>query len=191
MTAEGGVDPTLANKCLDLCQALLCQGMPFTISISMGSFNLSLDTRKESKDSGLMARKKPSPSTLRRNARRRQDFLKRKEDSAKEPVVMEEPVNMEGWCSELVDKGSESRSVTVRLKKKPPKITQLDGHLEEVSSDAQVQTEETKTSTKAVQTIRTAAVLGFSGVSQTNTPRLPEHRPYGWHIGPYVPPHRS
>ena len=191
MTAVGGVDPTLANKCLDLCQALLCQGMPFTISISVGSFNLSLDTRKESKDSGPRARKKPSPSTLRRNARRRQDFLKRKEDSVKEPepVVMEEPVDMESWSSELVD--SESRSVTVRLKKKPSKITQLDGHLEEVFSDAKVQTEETQTSTKAVQTISTAAVLGFSGVSQTNTPRLPEHKPYGWHIGPYVPPHRS
>ena len=78
MTALGESDPNLATKCLDFCQAQSSQGVAFNFSLSIGStFSFSLDTRgKASMSSGT---KKKSPSTLRRNARHRKEFLKKKQ----------------------------------------------------------------------------------------------------------------
>ena len=44
-------DPALANKCLDLCQALISQGKAFTFALTHTSTSLtfSLDTRGEEK----------------------------------------------------------------------------------------------------------------------------------------------
>ena len=79
MTAVGETDSSLATQCLDFCQALARQGKDFKFSITIGStFTFSLDT-KESKanlPSGTQRRK--SPSTLRRNAKRREEFLAKK-----------------------------------------------------------------------------------------------------------------
>ena len=79
MTAVGESDPNLASKCLDFCQALSSQGVAFNFSLSIGStFSFSLDTRgKAPMSSGT---KKKSPSTLRRNARRRKEFLEKKQN---------------------------------------------------------------------------------------------------------------
>ena len=84
----GGVDLgeiNLATKCLDFCQALSSQGVAFNFSLSIGStFSFSLDTRgKASLSPGT--KKKSSPSTLRRNARRRKKFLEKKQNPA--PVI--------------------------------------------------------------------------------------------------------
>ena len=82
MSAVGEIDPNLATKCLDLCQALSSQGVAFNFSLSIGStFSFSLDTRgKASFSPGT--KKKSSPSTLRRNARRRKEFLEKKQNPA-------------------------------------------------------------------------------------------------------------
>ena len=79
MTAVGESDPTLATKCLDFCQALTSQGVAFKFSLTIGpTFSFSLDTRgKAPMSSGT---KKKSPSTLRRNARRRKEFLEKKQN---------------------------------------------------------------------------------------------------------------
>ena len=79
MTAVGESDPNLATKCLDFCQALSSQGVAFNFSLSISStFFFSLDTRgKAPMASGT---KKKSPSTLRRNARRRREFLEKKQN---------------------------------------------------------------------------------------------------------------
>ena len=75
-------DSSLANKCLDLCLALAGQGKAFRFSLTIGStFTFSLDSR-EGKETALPSRKKKSPSTLRRNAKRKEDFLKKKSTSA-------------------------------------------------------------------------------------------------------------
>ena len=75
-------DSSLANKCLDLCLALAGQGKAFRFSLTIGStFTFSLDSR-EGKETPLPSRKKKSPSTLRRNAKRKEDFLKKKSTSA-------------------------------------------------------------------------------------------------------------
>ena len=82
MTAVGESDPSLATKCLDFCQALSSQGVAFNFSLSLGStFSFSLDTRvKASVSPGT--KKRSSPSTLRRNARRKEEFLKKKQHPA-------------------------------------------------------------------------------------------------------------
>ena len=76
-TAASGED-SMASKCLAFCQALVSQGQVFNFSLSIGSdFTFSLDTR--SKASGSQRKKKPSPSTIRRNAKRRAEFMAKKQ----------------------------------------------------------------------------------------------------------------
>ena len=73
-----GVDMTLAIKCLDFCQALTGQGIPFNFTLNLGScFNFSLDTRKKAASPEIV-KKKLSPSSLRRNAKRKEEFMKKK-----------------------------------------------------------------------------------------------------------------
>ena len=79
MAAVNESDFSLVNKCLELCHALAGQGKAFRFSLTIGStFTFSLDSR-EGKKTPLPSRK--SPSTLRRNAKRKEDFLKKKSSS--------------------------------------------------------------------------------------------------------------
>ena len=80
MTAVNETDSSLTTKCLDFCQALASQGKEFKFAITVGStFTFSLDTR-EGKET-LPTRSKKSPSTQRRNAKRRKEFLIKKSTS--------------------------------------------------------------------------------------------------------------
>ena len=80
MAAVNESDSSLTNKCLDLCHALAGQGKVFKFSLTIGStFTFSLDSREDKEI--LPKRKRKSPSTLRRNAKRREDFLKKKSTS--------------------------------------------------------------------------------------------------------------
>ena len=77
MTAVGDVDTSLASKCMDFCQALASQGQAFSFSLTTGpDFSFSLDTR--SKAASPDTKKKASPSTRRRNAKRREEHLQQK-----------------------------------------------------------------------------------------------------------------
>ena len=82
MTGVGETDSSLATQCLALCQSLTSQGMVFNFSLAIGStFSFSLDTKsKEALPS--KAKKKVSPSTRKRNMRRREEFLKKKSISS-------------------------------------------------------------------------------------------------------------
>ena len=148
-----GVDLTLSSKSLELCQALIGQGKAFNFSLTFTgtSYTFSLDTRSKDTPSP-QARKKASPSTLRRNARRREEFLKRKAETTPEPQAEAMDTTADksevhgSWSSELV--GS-AKFVKVKLKKKPLNdIPQVDGHNEETFSDAEVQTKDAKPTTK-------------------------------------------
>ena len=78
MTADMTGGDSLASQCLAFCQTLASQGMDFHFSLTINSnFSFSLDTRKIKGNSNLV-KKRSSPSTQRRNARRREAFLKRK-----------------------------------------------------------------------------------------------------------------
>ena len=70
-------DAFLASQCLDFCQKLAGKSLSFSFSLKIGTnFSFSLDTRGEAALSS--AKKKQTPSTLRRNARRREQFLQKK-----------------------------------------------------------------------------------------------------------------
>ena len=99
----------LVSQCLDFCQTLAGKSQTFSFTLTLGdSFSFSVDTRGKvalvSK-----AKKKKTPSTLRRNARRRAEFLKKKlEDSTgdisshSEHVSVEEAVGKQ--AEKVVDK---------------------------------------------------------------------------------------
>ena len=90
MTAVNETDSSLITKCLDFCQALASQGKDFKFAITIGStFTFSLDTR-EGKET-LPTRSKKSPSTLRRNAKRRKEFLIKKSTSESTSATGLEP----------------------------------------------------------------------------------------------------
>ena len=81
MAAVDEVDLTLVSKCMAFCQALAIQGQAFNFSLAVGpTFNFSLDTRGKVLK-GPVAKKRTSPSTLRRNAKRREEFVNKKQQS--------------------------------------------------------------------------------------------------------------
>ena len=83
MTTANG-DPALLTQCLEFCQALASKGQAFSISLTLGSsFTFSLDTRGDT-PAGVMKKKKASPSRIRRNQKRKEDFLKRKSEVSSE-----------------------------------------------------------------------------------------------------------
>ena len=82
-------DLSLASQCLALCQTLAGQGKAFSLSVTVGStFTFSLDSKEAA--SLPKKKKKSSPSTLRRNAERREKFLKRKAESS--PRNAQDPI---------------------------------------------------------------------------------------------------
>ena len=72
------VDSLLASQCMDFCYALARQNKSLTFSLKIGStFAFSLDT-KGTLPPAAKAGIRKSPSVIRRNARRRTEFLKKK-----------------------------------------------------------------------------------------------------------------
>ena len=86
-TLASGED-SLASKCMAFCQALASQGQVFNFSLSLGpDFTFSLDSRSKGVKSPVI-KKKASPSTLRRNARRREEFMAKKQQSSPSRIMM-------------------------------------------------------------------------------------------------------
>ena len=82
MTAVSESDSSLATQCMDFCQALARQGKDFKLSITIGStFTFSLDTKDGKAALPTRIQKRKSPSTLKRNAKRREEFLAKKATS--------------------------------------------------------------------------------------------------------------
>ena len=71
-------DFILVTQCLDFCRQLASQGKDFSISLKLGSFSFSLDTMEKTNTTKVVTKKKQSPSSAKRSARRRQDFLEQK-----------------------------------------------------------------------------------------------------------------
>ena len=126
MTAVGDVDTYLASKCMDFCQALASQGEAFNFSLSIGSnFSFSLDTRSKEMKKGTRT-KKPSPSTLRRNAKRRQDFLEKKQNSSAVKHIAEvAAVPVAPPCDMCDYKAASEKGLKThkRMKHGPPRLT--------------------------------------------------------------------
>ena len=136
-------EAALSMKFLEGCQELTNKGIPFTCTLIIGStINLSLDTKgKEMKEESTipLARTKFSPSTTRRNARRKALYLekKEKEKQFKEKSKAAEKTTAadKSGYKELEDK--DSRRITTAMKNQrdksiaevedpPEKLPQLD-----------------------------------------------------------------
>ena len=73
-------DVSLVSQCLAFCQTLVSQGRAVNLSLKIcSSFIFSQDTKDNEKVPAAKAKKKVSPSTQRRNQRRRKEFLASKE----------------------------------------------------------------------------------------------------------------
>ena len=82
MTAVIENSSSLATQCLEFCQALERQGKDFKLSISIGStFTFSLDSRVGKATLPRKDKQRKSPSTLKRNAKRKEEFLAKKSAS--------------------------------------------------------------------------------------------------------------
>ena len=85
---------SLVKQCMDFCQHLNSQGKMFNFSLSLGPvFYFSLDTKQQTTTVIPLVRKK-SPSTLKRNLKRREEYLKKKAEqlSEKQSTADEYPV---------------------------------------------------------------------------------------------------
>ena len=73
-------DAKLASQCLEICQTLAGKSLSFSFSFNIGpNFSFSVDTR--GKEVLASPKKKKTPSTLRRDAMRRDEFLKKKQNA--------------------------------------------------------------------------------------------------------------
>ena len=140
-------DALLASQCLDFCKTLA--GKSFSFSLKIGTnFSFSLDTRGEELLPSTK-KKKQTPSTLRRNARRREQFLQTKLASTA-PVSI--PVSEQG--TDAVQKApaslrhhpspppsSERRQVTTVGRGKVPTFNQLDGAADSPAARSSVRDE--------------------------------------------------
>ena len=90
MTAVGEESASLTSQCLGLCQTLASQGQSFTFSLSIGStFNFSMATNIQEKSAPVPASravKRKSPSTRKRNARRKREFLENQQACSKQII---------------------------------------------------------------------------------------------------------
>ena len=88
----------LVKMCLEFSQALVQQVQTVKLSINTESFSFSLDTREATRKVEETKKKKLSPSQIRRNLRRKEEFLKRKSEPPKvttESVILESEKNVE------------------------------------------------------------------------------------------------
>ena len=131
-------DSSLASQCLDFCQMLAGKSLSFSFSLTVGTnFSFSLETRGEGALPSPKKKKKPTPSTLRRNARRREEFLKKKlastAEKSQQEVSVEEAETPGKAPTVLHHHQSPSPSsgrrkvTTVGREKGVPTFSQLDG----------------------------------------------------------------
>ena len=76
----------LERKCLEFSQTLVSTGQPFKFSITSGSFSLSLESRGATTKMVERKVKKLSPSQVKRNKRRKEEFLRKKSSPPEEPL---------------------------------------------------------------------------------------------------------
>ena len=120
-------ESSLASQCLAFCQALASQGQAFSFSLTIGSsFTFSLDTRGKEPVTPEVTRKRPSPSTLRRNARRRQEFLKKKSPSPPNQTSEDLEPNLLK-CQQCDQQFTSEHTLRSHVRKTHTIIQQIDG----------------------------------------------------------------
>ena len=94
----------LVSQCLDFCQTLATKLPIFSFALTLGNgFSFTLDTSGKEALSPKAMKKKKTPSTLRRDARRRSEFLKKKlEGSTGDASPQSENVSVEEAVEKVV-----------------------------------------------------------------------------------------
>ena len=107
MTASKEDNAALLSKCLDFCQSLSSKSLTFSFALTVtDSFSFSLATRGEVALASK-AKNKKTPSALRRNARRRAEFLKKKLEASTVDSTQSEHASVKETGHKVVDeKGS-------------------------------------------------------------------------------------
>ena len=128
-------EESLVSQCLEFSKMLADMSMPFSFSLTVGTkFSFSVEAR--GKEALPSAKKRKTPSTLRRNAKRREEFLKKKLASTteKSQEVSEKEAKSPGKAPTVLhvhpspSPSSERRKVfTVGRKKEVLTFSQLDG----------------------------------------------------------------
>ena len=138
-------DTTLATKCLDFCQALTSQGNTFTFTLHLGSsYSFSLDTRVKM-TSPEVIKKKSSLSAMRRNARRKEEFLARKKSETSLKVEASSPVVETFQCDQCAQSFKTKKGLGIHIGKAHMEtIPQTDGHTDDITADVAVQTSDVK-----------------------------------------------
>ena len=140
MTSEGENAPQQLTKCLDFCQALASKGQHFKLNLTLGtSITISLET-KENQPSRIMEKmdkKKKSPSTLKRNQKRKEEFVKKKcSDKTKEQSEKEFPPQKKSFdCDQCDQVFSSEKGLKIHIGK-THKVEILRGKQQETSLTA-------------------------------------------------------
>ena len=95
---------SMASQCMAFCQTLASQGTAFTFTLKIGEiFSFSLDTKEKIPDHIPVQKvRKVSPSTMKRNALRRQKFLASKNYTSADKEAMETPAEKSVTTKPLV-----------------------------------------------------------------------------------------
>ena len=95
MTASQEDNAALLSQCLDFCKSLSSKSLTFSFALTIGdSFSFSLATRGEVALASKAKKNKKTPSALRRNARRRAEFLKKKLETSTYDSTQSEHVSV-------------------------------------------------------------------------------------------------
>ena len=95
MTASQEDNAALLSQCLDFCKSLSSKSLTFSFALTIGdSFSFSLATRGEVALASKAKKNKKTPSALRRNARRRAEFLKKKLETSTGDSTQSEHVSV-------------------------------------------------------------------------------------------------
>ena len=103
MTSVNKENAALLSQCLDFCQTLSSKSLTFSFALSLGnSFSFRLDTSGRGALSSEAKKKKKTPSALRRNARRRAEFVKNKLEDSTSDALQSEHVSVEEAVEKVV-----------------------------------------------------------------------------------------
>ena len=86
----------LLSQCLEFCQTLSSKSLTFSFALALeNNFPFHVDTTGKGALTSKAKKKKKTPSALRRNARRRTEFLKKKLDASTSDALQSEHVSLE------------------------------------------------------------------------------------------------
>ena len=125
---------SLVSQCLAFCQMLATTNQAFNFTLTLGSsFNFCLDTRV--KYLAPVSKKRSSPSTQRRNARRRQEYLDIKNsvgraENEKQTGSKSAEIKTFSQSCEICDfSANSSIALNIHMKKQHENLAQLDGNM--------------------------------------------------------------